>query len=339
MKKGIKSFIIIIVISVVIIGGYFIYNYLNKDKLKVQGVIKDTSFSTKVVIITDKENNEWNIVTTEKTKILNEDGEKADLKYLIPQFEIEVSGKLSKDAITPNSLFASQIKILSSKDIVIISPVDGKSLSKAEINLKGYARADLGTLYVKIDNTEKGSIELPQTEGKYCYFEKSIPLSNIDLSGSAEKEIVLSVYQKSSKDGSEANKVSVNLKLEPKTVSLYFSNIKFDPEMSDCTKVYPVTREVHILTDPGDVMQLLLQGPTEEEKGKGYSSPIPKEARINEISIKDGVAKIDFSNLNPGGSCRVAAIRAAITQTLKQFPEIKEVIISVDGNIEEALQP
>ena len=154
MKKGI-SFIIIIVIAVVIIGGYFIYNYLNKDKLKVQGVIKDTSSSTKVVIITDKENNEWNIVTTEKTKILNEDGEKADLKYLIPQFEIEVSGKLSKDAITPNSLFASQIKILSSKDIVIISPVDGKSLSKAEINLKGYARADLGTLYVKIDNTKR----------------------------------------------------------------------------------------------------------------------------------------------------------------------------------------
>ena len=127
--------------------------------------------------------------------------------------------------------------------------------------------------------------------------------------------------------------------MEPKTVSLYFSNIKFDPEMSDCTKVYPVTREVHILTDPGDVMQLLLQGPTEEEIEKGYSSPIPKEAIINEISIKDGVAKIDFSNLNPGGSCRVAAIRAAITQTLKQFPEVKEVIISVDGNIEEALQP
>ncbi len=339
MKKSIKTFIIIIVIAIVFIGGYFIYNYLNKDNLKVCGVIKDTSSSARVVILIDKENNEWNAVITENTKILDCDGEKIDLRDLVPQFEIEVSGKLSKEAITPNSLFASQIKILSSKDIVIVSPKDGESLMEGKIELKGFARADLGTLNVKIDNTEKGSIELPQTEGKYCYFEKSIPLSNLDLSGSLNKEIVLSVYQKSSEDGSKANKVSINLKLAPKKVFLYFSNIKFDPNMNDCSKVYPVIREVHILTDPGDVMQLLLQGPTEEEKEEGYTSQIPKEARINELSIKDGIAKIDFSNLNPGGSCRVAAIRAEITETLKQFPEVKEVIISVDGNVEEALQP
>jgi spore germination protein GerM len=339
MKKGMKSFIIIIVIVAVIVGGYFLYNYLNKDNLNVQGVIKDTSLSARVVTLTDKENNEWNAVITEKTNILDEKGVKIDLKDLVPQFEIEVSGKISKEAITPNSLFASQIKILSSKDIIIISPVDGESLNENEIKLKGFARADFETLNVKIDNTEKGSIELPQTEGKYCYFEKSIPLSNLDLSGSTKKEIVLSVYQKSSEDGSEANKVSINLKLAPKKVFLYFSNTKFDPNMNDCSKVYPVIREVHILTDPGDVMQLLLQGPTEEEKEEGYTSQIPKEARINELSIKDGIAKIDFSNLNPGGSCRVAAIRAEITETLKQFPEVKEVIISVDGNVEEALQP
>jgi spore germination protein GerM len=40
-----------------------------------------------------------------------------------------------------------------------------------------------------------------------------------------------------------------------------------------------------------------------------------------------------------GGSCRVSGIRNQIIQTLKQFPTIKNVVISVEGNSEEALQP
>jgi spore germination protein GerM len=40
-----------------------------------------------------------------------------------------------------------------------------------------------------------------------------------------------------------------------------------------------------------------------------------------------------------GGSCRVTAIRAQITQTLEQFSTIKNVIISVNGSVDEALQP
>ena len=51
---------------------------------------------------------------------------------------------------------------------------------------------------------------------------------------------------------------------------------------------------------------------------------------------------MDFSReLNDGvaGSCKVMAIRSQITQTLKQFSEIKGVVISVDGEAEEVLQP
>jgi spore germination protein GerM len=40
-----------------------------------------------------------------------------------------------------------------------------------------------------------------------------------------------------------------------------------------------------------------------------------------------------------GGSCRVAAIRAQITDTLKQFPPVDEVIISIDDRTEDILQP
>jgi len=54
------------------------------------------------------------------------------------------------------------------------------------------------------------------------------------------------------------------------------------------------------------------------------------------------VAKADFDEqleFQVGGSCRVSAIRAEITQTLKQFSTVKEVVISIDGRTEDILQP
>jgi len=39
------------------------------------------------------------------------------------------------------------------------------------------------------------------------------------------------------------------------------------------------------------------------------------------------------------GSCRVGAIRAQIEETLKQFPTVQNVIISVNGNTENILEP
>lgn len=64
--------------------------------------------------------------------------------------------------------------------------------------------------------------------------------------------------------------------------------------------------------------------------------------KIQKLTIENNVARVDFDKqleYQVGGSCRVAAIRAQITQTLKQFPTVKEVIISIDGRTEDILQP
>ncbi len=86
----------------------------------------------------------------------------------------------------------------------------------------------------------------------------------------------------------------------------------------------------------------LLQGPSIKEKTQGYDTAINSGVKINSLVIEDGVAKIDFDQQiqdQVGGSCRVATIRAQIEKTLKQFPTIKSVIISVNGDAEQSLQP
>jgi spore germination protein GerM len=109
--------------------------------------------------------------------------------------------------------------------------------------------------------------------------------------------------------------------------------------MIDCTKVYPVEREILILSNPGDLIKLLVNGPSEAELAEGYYTTIPKDVVLNNIGLDNGIIRVDFSNLDSGGSCRVDAIRSQITETLKQIYGVKEVVISVDGNVEEALQP
>lgn len=127
------------------------------------------------------------------------------------------------------------------------------------------------------------------------------------------------------------------------TIKVYFNNNKLDPEVS-CDKVFPVEREIQKIEAIGSaaLWQLLL-GPIDQEKADGYFTSINSGVKLLGLSIdEDGTATADFDDqleYQVGGSCRVAAIRAQITETLKQFPTVNNVIISINGRTEDILQP
>ncbi len=125
-------------------------------------------------------------------------------------------------------------------------------------------------------------------------------------------------------------------------INIYFNNSKMDPEFS-CNKVFPVVREI-IKTQAvaRAALEELLKGPTDSEKSEEFFTNINPGVKIQKLTIENGVAKVDFDEqleFQVGGSCRVAAISQQIIQTLKQFPTIKEVIISINGRTEDILQP
>jgi len=126
------------------------------------------------------------------------------------------------------------------------------------------------------------------------------------------------------------------------TVKIFFGNIKEDPEVLNCEKVYSVERQV--LKNKAMVQALgeLLKGPTLEEQEKGYLTNINSGVNINSLIVENNIAKVDFDEqlgYQVGGSCRVMAIRSQITGTLVQFSEINDVIISINGRTEDILQP
>jgi spore germination protein GerM len=126
-------------------------------------------------------------------------------------------------------------------------------------------------------------------------------------------------------------------------VKVFFNNSKLDPEIT-CTKVFAVDRQVSSKTQIyRSVIEELIKGPTEEEKGSGYSSLLPDGVILKSIAADaNGIVTADFNEaLDRGvaGSCRVNSIRAQIVTTLEQFPEVRGVVISIGNRVEDVLQP
>lgn len=109
-----------------------------------------------------------------------------------------------------------------------------------------------------------------------------------------------------------------------------------------CDAVWPVARTVDAeRADAEAVLADLLEGPTRAERDRGFLTNIPEGVQVRSIRVEDGTAHADFDRTldRAAGSCRVLAVRAQIERTLLHLPGIDDVVISVDGNVEEALQP
>jgi len=176
-------------------------------------------------------------------------------------------------------------------------------------------------------------------------FEAELPGSILSVSGQIPVTLVL---EKDNPSGLPENEEEITIPLilnQPETTSInvYFGNSQLDPEVMDSTKDFAVKRIIPRTKAIGQAaLEELLKGPTTAEKEKGYLTSINEGVKIQSLTIQGDIARVDFNpqlEFQVGGSCRVAAIAAQITKTLKQFSTVKKVIISIAGRTEDILQP
>ncbi|MFH1175675.1 MAG: Gmad2 immunoglobulin-like domain-containing protein [bacterium] len=232
-------------------------------------------------------------------------------------------------------------------NIIVSYPEPGDQVS-FPFRVEGMARVFESTLMIELKdkngNVIFDSFAMANSPdmGQFGPFEKEIDF----LTNAPEKEdVVLEVFWYSPKDGSRLDMRSIPLKMtvgDVSKVEIFFSNDNFDPEIS-CNVVFPVERVVPAAENIAETaIGMLLKGLFRKEYNEGYRTNINAGVKFQKITIKNQIAYIDFNEeleAAVGGSCWVSAIRAQITQTLKQFSTIKDVVISINGKSEDILQP
>jgi hypothetical protein len=126
--------------------------------------------------------------------------------------------------------------------------------------------------------------------------------------------------------------------IEDLKINLYFIEVIDGQE-----EIVVVEREIPytIRTAQAAILELL-KGPNPSEVDRGLSTAIAEGVELNNIYIEDRVVYADFNEtLDEGvaGSAWVTSIRSQIEKTLNQFETVDEVVISVNGETEDILQP
>lgn len=155
----------------------------------------------------------------------------------------------------------------------------------------------------------------------------------------------LQVFQYSPVDLKEIDKIIVPVYFQyndQMEVKVYFSHSAPAGIPNECSYTQVTSRYMNRTEGVARAaLTFLLQGPTNDELDLGYFTNIPVGTRLNSIKIENGTAYVDFSEElnNVAGSCAIAGVYASINDTLKQFPTVQNVVISVNGRTEDILQP
>jgi spore germination protein GerM len=89
----------------------------------------------------------------------------------------------------------------------------------------------------------------------------------------------------------------------------------------------------------GAAVQALLEGPSDFEQGYGLTTAIPDGSQFLGLTIEDHIAHVDLTSEyeSGGGTLSMSMRLAQVVYTLMQFPTVKGVVFSLDGEPIEVL--
>lgn len=123
-------------------------------------------------------------------------------------------------------------------------------------------------------------------------------------------------------------------------VKIYLGSEKWNPNMEDCGKVYPVTRDIPKTKAVATAaLEELFKGPSPAEQAKGYTAfPAAETSGIfKSVRIKNNTAYVNFKSIirkqfnRAATACGNQFVTAQIEMTLKQFPGVRKVFYAIEG--------
>lgn len=198
----------------------------------------------------------------------------------------------------------------------------------------GKARVDLSKEALSCQNAEEELLMVQGTAAALCGFDTVQEVTFL-FDGQKRSQLTrgtdVSGVFKADSVNLESVETTANL-TNASRVQLYFPS-------ADGRLMVPVTRTVFSPADLTTAMLELAKGP---EKDSGLEIPLPKDCGLRSVTLKNGVATIDFTkefaSLATAEDASAATSQAlrAIVFTASQFPGVKKVEVLVEGKPFEA---
>lgn len=228
---------------------------------------------------------------------------------------------------------SGQVKIIQS-DIIVERP-QANQVIESPVNIIGETVGGINQIYFQLLDA----------------FDRVFASSTVEINGTGFQDYY-SYFLKFNLPPSPYGKLEVfsldraGLKINVLTLPVSFKNYRplkvtlFESrtgnKTNNCSQVYPLEREIPFAADLFKAtVDELLKPLTQEETAQGFINNLPAaDTALNKLIIKDATATVDFvytpNNNIKFDRCRLNAIRAQISETIKTMAAVEQVIISVN---------
>jgi spore germination protein GerM len=113
-------------------------------------------------------------------------------------------------------------------------------------------------------------------------------------------------------------------------VKVFFLRVN---DRTERVSLVPVTRTIKGSASLEKALGELIKGPNQTERGKGLLSAVPSNIKVRGVSVKNGIAEIDFNDAverNAAGSILISRLDQ-IVYTATEMDGIRGVIIKING--------
>ena len=262
-------------------------------------------------------------VSADKAGIADESGAPSSLAYLARGVRVSIKGESGE---------ASDIRVILSPNVVVFSPAANAPVGLI-FKIDGSAKADKGDVAVNLKNRRTGSvylagsIKIPAATGGGRYGNFSLPINLSSALDILDGDMLDADFMQ----GAQSDKISSSWRYSGGSTS----KIKvFFFKKGQCGSVASVDRLIDASKSAvRSGIEEAIKGPSAAEVAEGYVTALPSTTKIRSLELREGIVYIDFTStvLAKGPACDISSERRQIIDTIMQFPTIKEVIISVDG--------
>jgi len=229
---------------------------------------------------------------------------------------------------------AEHVLIQNEENILLTSPTEGSTVTSPLV-VFGFARVPSESFEFRLAEADGSLVREGTVFTNVGEEDQFSPFRfEIFLPAFSSDEFVLEVFTRSPRDGSQQDTTALRLHLlsaKNATFDVYFKEAR----ASGCDDVSPFARSVSQTSATARAAILeLLAGTTPADRDAGVSSALPVSLKLQNLSISDGEARVDFSAElgNISRSCTQEGAIAQITQTLLQFPSVQDVTITSEGS-------